>query len=77
MRMNAVIRQYIVDKKLTFSSVAEKSNFDIKKFSRWMTNRQAMSTDEYERICINGLGVNPGYFYSKNFLESKNESNSA
>lgn len=77
MNMNLRLRNYILENKMTFSYVAERSGVGIKKFSRWMTNSQRMSTDDYEKICIHGLGVDPGYFYSKKFLETKKSPNSA
>ncbi|MFC3797935.1 hypothetical protein [Cohnella sp. GCM10012308] len=72
MNMNKRIREYIIANGLTFSLVAELSGYDIKKFSRWMTNSQPMSTDDYEKVCSLGLKLDPSYFYSKKFLETQN-----
>ncbi|WP_028547202.1 helix-turn-helix domain-containing protein [Paenibacillus taiwanensis] len=74
MKMNENIRVYITTSGLKFTRVAEKSGFNMKKFSRFMTNKQPMTTDEYERICREGLGVDPTFFYKNNFLDSKNKS---
>lgn len=73
MNMNQRIRQYIKSKELTFTKVAERSGIELKKFSRLMTNKQPITSEEYERIC-SGLEVDPRFFYSENFLESKNNS---
>lgn len=72
MSVNQRIRRYIKENGMTFTFVAERSGFDIKKFSRLMSNRQEMTTDEYEKICKDGLKVDPGFFYGPKFLETKN-----
>lgn len=72
--MNQRIRRYIKDNGMTFTFVAERAGFDIKKFSRFMSNRQQMTTDEYEKICKEGLKVDPAFFYSHRFLETQNKS---
>lgn len=74
MSMNEKIRHYITTNGLKFSFVAERSGIDMKKFSRFMTNKQPMNTNEYEQICIKGLNLNPSFFYSQNFLDIKNKS---
>lgn len=71
MKMNQRIRNYIKSKGITFTHVAEKSGIEIKKFSRLMTSRQPITSDEYERIC-KALEVDPVFFYSEKFLETKN-----
>lgn len=73
MNANQRIRQYIKDNGMTFTFVAERAGFDIKKFSRLMNNKQQMTTDEYEKICIDGLRVQPSFFYETKFLEIKNK----
>ncbi|WP_366294297.1 helix-turn-helix transcriptional regulator [Paenibacillus sp. AN1007] len=70
MRINKKIRALIKQRGLTFTYVADKSDIQFKKFSRMMTSRQKIGTDEYERICT-VLGVAPGYFFEEKFLENK------
>lgn len=70
--MNDRIRRHIKANGMTFTSVAEKAGYDVKKFSRWMSNKQKLSVDEYEQICVKGLNVDPCIFFKEKFLEIKN-----
>lgn len=72
MRTNQNIRDYIKDNGMTYSFVARRSGIDIKKFSRYMSLKQPLTTDEYELICKDGLRVDPSYFFQKKFLETQN-----
>lgn len=74
MNVNQRVRQYIKENGMTFTFVADRSGIDIKKFSRFMSNKQKMTTDEYEKICQDGLKIEPTYFYGPKFLETKNKS---
>lgn len=71
MKIYFKIRKYIEEQGLKFNSVAEKSNINPKRFYRLMNGDSTLGIDEYEKIC-NGLGVEPGYFFNLNFLETKN-----
>ncbi|WP_130606986.1 hypothetical protein [Cohnella abietis] len=70
--MNQCIRSFIEDNKLTFTLVSDRSGINMKKFSRMMTGKQKISTDDYETICLKGLNISPAFFYAKKFLETKN-----
>lgn len=72
MKINNRIRQYIENNGLKFGFVAERSSIDDSKFSRMMTNQQAIKTDEYEKIC-KVLSVPTSYFFDDQFLETKNK----
>lgn len=74
MEMNNRIRHYIKSNGLKFGVVAERSGINEKKFSRFMTGQQPMTVDEYEKICRDGLSVDPKFFYEKKFLETQNYS---
>lgn len=74
MNMNQRIRHYIKSNGMTFTFVAKRAGMDIKKFSRFMNNKQDMTMDEYELICKKGLLLEPTYFFSKKFLETQNKS---
>lgn len=74
MNMNERIRTYIVSNGLKFSFVANRLQMDDAKFSRIITGKQKISTDEYEMICTKGLNVHPSLFYTEKFLETKNKS---
>ncbi|MCO7126123.1 helix-turn-helix domain-containing protein [Sporolactobacillus shoreicorticis] len=71
MKINNRIRQYIENRGLKFSFIAERASIDDSKFSRMMTNQQAIKTDEYEKIC-KVLELPTSYFFDDNFLELKN-----
>lgn len=74
MNINLRIRNYIKKNGMSFSFVADRSGFNIKKFSRFMSNKQPMTTDEYEKVCKDGLKLDPTYFYKSDVLDSKNAS---
>lgn len=74
MNVNQRIRHYIKSNGMTFTFVADRAGCDIKKFSRFMSDKQKMTTDEYEKICREGLRIEPAYFFSPKFLETKNKS---
>jgi len=70
--MNQRIRHYIKSNGMTFTFVAKRAGIDIKKFSRFMNDKQQMTIDEYEIICKEGLRVDPSFFHKEKFLETKN-----
>lgn len=72
MKINNRIRRYIEENGLKFGFIAERSSIDDSKFSRMMTNQQAIKTDEYEKIC-KALNLPSSYFFDDKFLDSKNE----
>jgi transcriptional regulator with XRE-family HTH domain len=74
MDINLRIRKYIKKNGMSFTFVANRAGFDIKKFSRFMSNKQLMTTDEYEKVCKDGLRVDPTLFFKDEVLESKNVS---
>ncbi|MCO7177052.1 helix-turn-helix domain-containing protein [Sporolactobacillus kofuensis] len=71
MKINNRIRQFIEENGLKFGFVADRSNIDDSKFSRMMTNQQAIKIDEYEKIC-QALKVPTAYFFDEKFLDTKN-----
>ena len=73
MDLASKIRKYIKSHGMTYTFVCKRANINIKKFSRLMTNRQKMTTDEFEQICRDGLRVDPGIFFKDDFLDSQNE----
>lgn len=71
MRMNDRIREYIKLNGWTYTIVADRANYNLKKLSRQLCNKQPFTTDEYEKIC-SGLLVEPSLLYNQKFLETKN-----
>lgn len=72
MGANERIRNYIKGNGMSYTFVANRAGIEVKKFSRFMTNRQPMTTDEYEQICEKGLQVTPALFFEQKFFETKN-----
>jgi transcriptional regulator with XRE-family HTH domain len=73
--MYQLIRQYITDHGLLLKKVAERATIEQKKFYRLVNGKTEMSIEDYEKICRNGLGIEPTYFFTKNF--SKIEKNAS
>ena len=71
MKIHERIKQYIDSCGLKLNFVADKSGIKPKRFYRIINGDSPLNVDEYELICI-GLNVNPGYFFDKKFLVSKN-----
>lgn len=71
MRVNERIRRYIEEKGLKRNFVAEQAKIPVKRFYRLLDGTSPLTADEYEQIC-SGLSVPPAYFFSYEFLESKN-----
>ncbi|WP_375104916.1 helix-turn-helix domain-containing protein [Paenibacillus sp. RS8] len=74
MEINKYIREFIKKNGLKFTYIANESKIDMKKFSRMMTGKQKIDTDEYEKIC-SSLKVEPGYFFNQKLLENKSYEN--
>lgn len=72
MDMNKRIRLYIEANGLKFGPIAEKAGINEKKFSRFMTGKQPLTVADYEKICREGLSIDPASFYDQKFLETKN-----
>lgn len=70
MKIHERIKQHIDSCGLKLNFVADKSGIKPKRFYRIINGDAPLNVDEYELIC-NGLNVNPGYFFNKNFLETK------
>jgi hypothetical protein len=69
--MSQIIRSYIEENGLIKNVIAYKCGMDEQKFYRIIGGSQKMTVEDYENICIKGLGVDPGYFFKKKFSESK------
>lgn len=72
MNMNKRIRQFIKDSGWSYTFVANRAEYDLKKLSRQLNNKQSITTDDYEQIC-KGLNVEPSFLFQEKFLETKNE----
>lgn len=72
MEMYQRIRQHIADNGIVLKKVAERAEIQEKKFYRLVNGKSKLTVDEYERICLNGLGVEPAYFFTRKFSKSEN-----
>jgi transcriptional regulator with XRE-family HTH domain len=72
MEMFKRIRYYIEDNGIVIRKVAERSGIGEKKFYRLVNGQSKLHVDDYEKICRDGLGLHPGYFFEENV--SKTES---
>jgi transcriptional regulator with XRE-family HTH domain len=59
---NEKLKQYIKSNRLKHGLVAEKSGINTKKFSRIITGKQRLTVEDLEKICKDGLSVNPSLF---------------
>lgn len=65
------IRDYIMSNGIILKHVAEKSGIPQKKFYRLLNGTTDMTLEEYEKICRDGLGLEPSYFFTKKFSENE------
>jgi DNA-binding Xre family transcriptional regulator len=59
---NLRLKRYIKDNKLKQGFIAQKSGINSKKFSRIITGKQRLTVEDLEKICKDGLSVNPSIF---------------
>ncbi|NRQ56082.1 helix-turn-helix transcriptional regulator [Brevibacillus sp. HD1.4A] len=71
MRIHERVRGYIYDNGMKLNFVAEKAGIKQKRFYRIINGDTPMTAEEYESICRFGLSLNPGYFFTDLFLDSK------
>lgn len=71
MKVHERVKKFMDDNGIKQNHVASKVGFNPKTFNALFHGRRKMSADEFESICILGLGVNPAYFFSYEFLEVK------
>ncbi|WP_110954742.1 helix-turn-helix domain-containing protein [Anaerosinus massiliensis] len=73
MKVYQRIKQYMDDKGIKQNHVALKAGFNPKTFNAIFHERRKLTVDEFENVCVLGLGVNPKYFFENIVLDSKNE----
>ncbi|MEC0237785.1 helix-turn-helix transcriptional regulator [Paenibacillus kribbensis] len=66
------IRNYILTQDYVFKDVAEKAGIHPKRFYKLLSGTYALNAEELEAICMKGLGINPSYFFEKQFSEIEN-----
>lgn len=73
MKLHEKIKAFMDANGIKQSHVANKSGFNPKTFNAIFHNRRKMTADEFESICVLGLGVSPAYFFDNRVLDSKNK----
>ena len=68
------IRDHLESNGIVYKHVAVKSRIERQRFYRIMRGNAPLLVDEYETICRDGLGIDPGYFFKQNVLDSKQTS---
>lgn len=71
MKMYERIRNYIESNGLRLNFVAEKAGIAPQRFYFIINGKTKLMIEEYEQICRKGLSVDPGYFFTQKFLDSK------
>jgi transcriptional regulator with XRE-family HTH domain len=77
MKMCERLRLYIEANGFRMNFIAERAGIHPKRFYRLMNGSAPLTADEYETICRDGLSLDPGHFFQKNFLEVKKSGASA
>lgn len=72
MKINEKIKSYIHTNGLIMKVVANRSGIELKRFYRIVNGNSAMSVEDYEKICKNGLGVDPSIFFKQKISKNEN-----
>lgn len=72
MSIHERLKSYIDANGLKLNFVAAKADIPEKKFYRLLNGETKITADEFERICKNGLSVDPAIFFEQNFSEIEN-----
>lgn len=74
MKIHERIRKHMEKYGIVLNHVAKNAGIEEGRFYRLLSGRSKMTVDEYERICRDGLDVDPSFFFQRKFLEAKNKS---
>jgi len=61
-----------MDKGITQVHIASKLKKPVQRLNAIELGRIKLTADEFEEICIKGLGISPSIFFTDEFLETKN-----
>lgn len=68
------LRMYIDNNGIKQTHIAGKiKSLDVKALNSILNGNRKLTADELEDICINGLCIEPGYFFSQKFQENWNK----
>jgi transcriptional regulator with XRE-family HTH domain len=71
MKVHERMRRYLQANGIKFRVIAERSDIQPQRFYRLMSGLAPLVVDEYEVICRKGIGIDPGYFFNLQCLETK------
>lgn len=71
MKLHEKINRYLADHGIKQTFVAEQIGMSVKTLNSILRGRQRLNADVYERICRDGLKIDPGYFFEDNVLDNK------
>lgn len=72
MKINERIKDHINSNGLIMKVIATKSGIDLQRFYRIVNGNSAMTVEDYEKICKQGLGVDPSVFFKQNISKNEN-----
>jgi len=72
LRINEKVKDYINNNGLIMKVVAKRSGIGLQRFYRIINGNSAMTVDDFEKICRNGLEVDPSIFFKKNISKNEN-----
>ena len=75
MMVHERLREYILQNGIKQNHVASLSGISAGTFNNKLLGRGRISADEFEKICVLGLKVNPGIFFEEVVLETKTHGN--
>ena len=71
MKVHERLRAYIIQNGIKQNHVASLSGISAGTFNNKLLGRGRISADEFEKICVFGLKVNPGIFFTDEVLKTK------
>lgn len=71
MKLHEKINRYLIDHGIKQTFVAEQIGMSVKTLNSILLGRQRLNADVYERICRDGLKIDPGYFFEDKVLDTK------
>lgn len=73
MKMSQIIRDYMDEKGFLKNVIAKKCGMDRQKFYRVLSGNQVMTVEDYELICLEGLEMEPSYFFKQKLSKNENK----
>ena len=73
MMIHERLREYILENGIKQNHVASLSGISAGTFNNKLLGRGRISADEFEKICVFGLKVNPGIFFKDEVLKTKTD----